>query len=147
VLLFYLALILLSLLLVGGAMLSAFSGVGASDGAAAGTGAVGAMLGMGIVGILLLMTWLLLLIPSIAVGVRRLHDVDRSGWWLMLGYGPWILSILLALAQSADVAAILSIVSNIGFLVLLVFAVMPGTRGPNRFGPDPKGEDLGQVFA
>jgi uncharacterized membrane protein YhaH (DUF805 family) len=150
VVLFYLVLILLGLLLGGGALLSAIAGVNSGDGAAAGAGAMGAMgamLGMGVVGILLVMTWLALLIPSIAVGVRRLHDIDRSGWWLMLGYGPWILSVVLAVAQSPDVAAILGFLSNIGFLVILVFSVMPGTRGPNRFGPDPKGEDLGQVFA
>jgi uncharacterized membrane protein YhaH (DUF805 family) len=34
-----------------------------------------------------------------------------------------------------------------GYIVLLVFGLLPGTRGSNRFGPDPKGEDLDQVFA
>jgi len=147
VLLFYLALVLLMVILMGGAMLGALAGAEAGNGPAAGAGMMGAFLGGGIVGILILMTWLALLIPSIAVGVRRLHDINRSGWWLMLGYGPLILGFPAALAQSEQVASILSIVSNIGFLVLLVFAVLPGTRGPNRFGPDPKGEDLGQVFA
>ena len=47
------------------------------------------------------------IIPSIAVGVRRMHDTDHSGWWLLLP------------------------------LVNLIFAVTPGTSGPNRFGPDP----------
>ena len=55
-----------------------------------------------------------LLVPSIAVGVRRLHDTDRSGWWLLIGLIPLI-----------------------GSFVLLVFMVSSGTRGPNRFGPDP----------
>lgn len=58
--------------------------------------------------------WLGTLIPSIAVGVRRLHDTDRSGWWLLLWFIPFV-----------------------GWIVLLVFLVMGGTRGPNRFGPDP----------
>jgi uncharacterized membrane protein YhaH (DUF805 family) len=53
-------------------------------------------------------------IPYLAVGVRRLHDTDRSGWWLLIGLIPLI-----------------------GGLVLLVFFIMSGTRGANRFGPDP----------
>ena len=56
-----------------------------------------------------------MLLPSIAVAVRRLHDTDRSGWWILLGFIPII-----------------------GGIVLLVFYVLEGTQGPNRFGPDPK---------
>jgi uncharacterized membrane protein YhaH (DUF805 family) len=62
------------------------------------------------------------LVPSIAVAVRRLHDTDRSGWWLLLVFVPFI-----------------------GWLVLLYFYVIEGTKGPNQFGPDPK--DPGQVQA
>ena len=51
---------------------------------------------------------LAVLIPSIAVGVRRMHDTDHSGWWLLVP------------------------------IVNLVFAVSEGTRGDNRFGSDPK---------
>jgi uncharacterized membrane protein YhaH (DUF805 family) len=151
VLLLYLVLALLMIVLVGGPILSALASADAggvdADGAAPGSGMIAAMLGGGIVGIVILLVWLALLIPSIAVGIRRLHDIDRTGWWLMLGYGPYILSVVLVMAQSAELAAMLNLVSMIGFLVLLVFAVMPGTRGPNRFGPDPKGENLGEVFA
>lgn len=60
-------------------------------------------------------TSLALLIPSIAVAIRRLHDTDRSGWWLLLVLIPII-----------------------GWIVLLVFYCTDGTRGTNRFGPDPK---------
>ena len=56
-----------------------------------------------------------LFLPSLAVSVRRLHDSDRSGWWLLLG------------------------LTVIGGLVLLVFYLLDGTAGPNRHGPDPKG--------
>ncbi|MFZ7134870.1 DUF805 domain-containing protein [Avibacterium avium] len=55
------------------------------------------------------------LIPSLAVRVRRLHDTDRSGWWLLIGFIPVI-----------------------GFIVLFIFACLDGTRGRNRFGEDPK---------
>jgi uncharacterized membrane protein YhaH (DUF805 family) len=58
---------------------------------------------------------LAVLIPSIAVGVRRLHDTDRSGWWMLLCFLPLI-----------------------GIVVLLVFFVLDGTPGSNRFGEDPK---------
>lgn len=57
---------------------------------------------------------LAIFIPYLAVAVRRLHDTDRSGWWLLIGLIPFI-----------------------GSLILLIFFVMGGTRGPNRFGPDP----------
>ena len=63
---------------------------------------------------------LAILIPSIAVITRRLHDLDKSGWWQSLHF------VLL-----------------IGSIVLLVWMVKSGTHGPNRFGEDPKqdGED------
>lgn len=53
-------------------------------------------------------------VPALAVAVRRLHDSDRTGWWLLI-----------------------SIVPMIGSLVLFVFMIWAGTRGSNRFGPDP----------
>jgi uncharacterized membrane protein YhaH (DUF805 family) len=56
-----------------------------------------------------------LLIPSISVGVRRLHDIDKSGWMYLLAIVP---------------------IANI---VLLVFLCLDGTQGNNRFGEDPKG--------
>ncbi|WP_176591462.1 DUF805 domain-containing protein [Sphingobium sp. EM0848] len=57
---------------------------------------------------------LAMLIPNLAVSVRRLHDTERSGWWLPIVVFPFI-----------------------GSIVLLIFLIMGGTRGPNRFGPDP----------
>lgn len=58
---------------------------------------------------------LALLLPTLAVGVRRLHDGDHSGWWLFIGLIPLI-----------------------GTIVLLVFLIRDGTPGLNRFGPSPK---------
>lgn len=54
---------------------------------------------------------LAVLLPSIAVAVRRLHDTDRSGWWYLLVFIPIL-----------------------GWLVLLYFFVLKGTEGQNRFG-------------
>ncbi len=56
-----------------------------------------------------------MILPSIAVTVRRLHDTDRSGWWYLLVFLPVI-----------------------GGLVILVFMLLDGTPGSNRFGPNPK---------
>jgi uncharacterized membrane protein YhaH (DUF805 family) len=83
---------------------------------------------------------LALLVPSVAVGARRLHDIDRSGWWLLAAYAPWILSLLLPLAGIVQptLALILLLVAGAGFILLIVFSVLEGTRGPNRYGPDPK---------
>ena len=60
---------------------------------------------------------LAVLLPGISVSVRRLHDIEKSGWWLWIGVVPIV-----------------------GAIVLLVFACLEGTKGPNRFGPDPKAE-------
>ncbi len=54
------------------------------------------------------------LIPIIAVGVRRLHDIDRTGWWLLLSFIPLI-----------------------GWIILIVWFCTRGTAGSNRFGNDP----------
>lgn len=62
--------------------------------------------------------WLAIIVPSIAVTVRRFHDQDKSGWFVLLNFIPYV-----------------------GGLIVLVFMFLEGTRGPNRFGPDPKGGD------
>lgn len=54
------------------------------------------------------------IVPSIAVSIRRLHDVDKSGWWLLIALVPFV-----------------------GGLILLYFTVQRGTVGPNQFGEDP----------
>ena len=58
---------------------------------------------------------LAMLIPSIAVSVRRLHDIDRTGWWVLLPLVPLI-----------------------GWIVLLVFHVQDSTPGTNGYGSNPK---------
>jgi uncharacterized membrane protein YhaH (DUF805 family) len=55
-------------------------------------------------------------IPSIALNFRRLHDIDKSAWWILIGLIPVL-----------------------GVVVLLIFHLMDGTPGPNKYGPDPKG--------
>lgn len=83
-------------------------------------------LGLGLLGIFALG----ILVPSIAVNVRRLHDRDMSGWWYL---GFIVLSNI----------PLLGIVIAVGYLVLMF---LPGTPGPNRFGPDPKDPAQISVF-
>jgi uncharacterized membrane protein YhaH (DUF805 family) len=70
------------------------------------------------VGLLSAIFSLAILIPSISVSVRRLHDIDRTGWWVLI-----------------------SLVPLVGWIVLLVFHVQGGTPGTNRYGPNPKSTD------
>ena len=58
---------------------------------------------------------LAVLIPSIAVCVRRLHDTNRTGWLVLLGLIPIV-----------------------GVIILIVFGIQEGTPGDNQYGPDPK---------
>lgn len=69
---------------------------------------------LGSFGIVNALTSLAILLPSIAVGVRRLHDRDMVGWWYLIVLIPVI-----------------------GVLALLVIFCLKGTEGPNRFGADP----------
>lgn len=99
---------------------------------------------------------LAVIVPSIAVAVRRLHDTDRTGWWVLAPLAPYVLVIISAAMvagspDSAGPAGILALVSMLVVLalaiVLLVFYVLDGTPGANRYGPDPKGREAAQVFA
>ncbi|MGZ8286616.1 MAG: DUF805 domain-containing protein [Allosphingosinicella sp.] len=98
------------------------------------------------------LTALLLLgtfVPSIAVGVRRLHDTNRPGWWIAVAYAPAILMMLLPMLGilNAALIMILSVISLVAMIGLLVLMVLEGNKGPNQYGPDPKGEDLANTFA
>jgi uncharacterized membrane protein YhaH (DUF805 family) len=65
-----------------------------------------------IVGLVSFAWGLATILPSISLAVRRLHDSGKSGWWLLIG------------------------LTGIGLLVLIVFYLLPGTRGENKYGPD-----------
>ncbi|BDR15545.1 aminopeptidase [Vibrio sp. STUT-A11] len=71
-----------------------------------GTALIGAVYGLAV------------LIPSIAVTVRRLHDIGRTGWWALIGLIPIL-----------------------GLIVLIIFAATEGNRGRNEYGSDPKETD------
>ena len=112
--------------------------------------------GMLIVMLLYLLYVLAVFIPSLAVAVRRLHDTNRTGWWVLAPLAPYLLVIvagMLALASPdlAPVAGIIGLVAMVAVfglaITLLVFYFLEGTKGPNKYGPDPKGQDTGEVFA
>lgn len=65
-----------------------------------------------------------LIVPSLAVAFRRLHDINRSAWWLLIALIPVF-----------------------GGIVLFIFNVLDGTPGDNRFGPDPKARALDPLVA
>ena len=124
----------------------------------------------GFAGILLLfaacaVVWLVMLIPSLAVTVRRLHDTNRSGWWFggyflanfaMNGFAGVAMSGLAAGSRTPEqVLAAMGAIYGLAGLGLMVYAIvlfiffcMDGTPGPNRYGPDPKGRTTaGDIFA
>jgi uncharacterized membrane protein YhaH (DUF805 family) len=116
------------------------------------TNLVDRLLGLGAVGIDTFAT-LALLIPNAALWVRRLHDVNRSGWWIWTIITPAGLILQQAWGRENEpvtngimVLAGLLVVAAIWNLVLML---LPGTKGPNNFGPDPKNPDgdLQSVFS
>ena len=111
---------------------------------------------------------LALVLPTLAVTARRLHDTNRTGWWVLAYVVPALtfaaLAIVLAaafglsggdlsFADEAEWEAIAiflgilfvigAIVSLVLGIVLLVFMILPGTQGPNRYGPDPLQQGTG----
>ena len=68
--------------------------------------------------IVLIGWWLVMLVPTLALTVRRFHDQELSGWFLLFYLLPWI-----------------------GGIVIFVFMCLPGTSGGNRYGDDPKAEE------
>jgi len=58
---------------------------------------------------------LAMLLPNLGVAVRRLHDINRSGWWILIAFVPIV-----------------------GAILLIYWYAQPGTAGANQFGPDPK---------
>jgi len=86
-----------------------------------------------------------LFVPSLAVAVRRLHDVNLSGWWMLVP----VLGITLAaiigavlLPMAAGGGAVAAAVVLAVFVGMVVVFARPGTAGPNRFGADPRAGGL-----
>lgn len=69
-----------------------------------------------VVGLVLMVYAFAALVPSLALGVRRLHDTGKSGWYMLMGLIPYV-----------------------GSIILIVFMATDSQNGPNQYGPNPKG--------
>jgi uncharacterized membrane protein YhaH (DUF805 family) len=98
----------------------------------------GAALLIWLIGFILLVagTW-----SGLAVGVKRLHDRDKSGWWILLFWlGPGFLSGSQMVTPDLGGGLILSLAATaIAIWAFVELGCLPGTPGPNRYGPDPLG--------
>ncbi len=87
-----------------------------------------------------------LFLPTIGISVRRLHDTDRTGWWVLLAAVPIVLLGLLtsfamltgAYTMMFFTATLLPILALAAAALLIYWYAQPGTTGQNEFGPDPK---------
>jgi len=98
---------------------------------------------------------LALMLPQLSANVRRLHDTNRSGWWIGGFYlyliGAVVVGVaLIAVSGEGSFSngrviggiAIIGLGTLAYMVLLIVFAVLPGTPGTNRFGPDPKAPNV-----
>ena len=110
---------------------------------------------LGVYGPLTALLWLATIVPGIAVGVRRLHDTNRSGWWMLLMTPYLLVMIFTAMAlrggagglAALGTAGLIGLVGLVCAVVLLVFMVLPGTPGENCYGLNPSGEGDGATVA
>lgn len=82
------------------------------------------------------------MLPNLAVTCRRLHDGNRSGWWMLLplaGAIPFVVFAIIGSRTGTMVAPTVATIAvlAITFVLLLYWLIKRGTVGPNRFGPDP----------
>ncbi|MCG5539346.1 DUF805 domain-containing protein [Halorhodospira sp. 9622] len=101
--------------------------------------------GEAVLWVLLIPFTLFILIPHLAVCVRRLHDLNLSGFWIILFIATPVVvdQVGFYLFPGSDAVPVLSLSISAAWLVV---AALPGTKGENRFGPDPLGEQSGGVF-
>ncbi len=79
------------------------------------TGIIGSVLNTGIFSLLGVLYSLAIIVPSVCLGIRRLHDTGKSGWWYLISLVPFV-----------------------GFIILIVFWVMDSEADRNQYGPNPK---------
>jgi uncharacterized membrane protein YhaH (DUF805 family) len=93
---------------------------------------IGGMIAIGIV-------YLVLLVIGIFVGIKRLHDRDKSGWWLLVFYlVPMVLSGISGILSRNGIGALFALGSlAISIWAFVELGCLRGTVGPNRYGEDP----------
>lgn len=131
-------------------------------------GLSGSIMGVGIFVLLRFAMFCVIVVPDMAVSVRRMHDINRSGWWILFPYAVTLVASIIyltiaggsfiaevqsfvALSQTADpqlfINGLIALMASmlwvfvpalLAKIVTLVFRCTPGTHGPNRFGADPR---------
>lgn len=105
-----------------------------------------------LLGLLVAVALLALVLPSISVLVRRLHDIGKSGWWIVwTTVIPWLIftPFIIAVASAEEAGALQSFIGLIagmglvtllvlaGAVTLFIFTLLKGTAGENKYGSDP----------
>lgn len=100
-----------------------------------GSGVVCSLLPAVVGGSVALIISLLLFPANFGVTVRRFHDRDLSGWWLAFPIGALMLAIATGgVGNTSPTSAIIYFAMSLGYLIILC---LPGTPGPNKYGPSP----------
>ena len=153
-----------------------FSFAGSMSHAGGASAAFGAGMALsGLVSLLKFAVFMGLIIPSIAVAVRRMHDINRTGWWIVLPNTVFVVALVVVLTingadlfqrfkqlggggngdTSAAMAAAFGLLGVLTWVLLptlaakvvtFIFRVTEGTKGTNRYGPDPKGSIATDIF-
>jgi len=104
---------------------------------------------------------LAMLLPTLGISVRRLHDLNKSGWWLAVPFGPALLAFLLVRSATGTIENIGYFASHsspmftlllklalgwlVGYVVLISWLIQPGTNGPNKYGAEPGPVGVGSI--
>ncbi|WP_088043303.1 DUF805 domain-containing protein [Bacillus sp. EAC] len=106
-----------------------------------------------VVNIVAIIYYVLMFIPILSVSIRRLHDIGKNGWWLLISVLPFIWFLPLFLLPVAQVFGInmqyqlvglvgifVSLLTIICFIVMITFFCIDSQNGGNQYGANPKGE-------
>jgi uncharacterized membrane protein YhaH (DUF805 family) len=86
--------------------------------------------------LIVLVVYIPMVVSGFMVGIKRLHDRDKSGWWLLVFYV--LPGVLNAIGETLAAGWIFSLASfAISIWALVELGLLRGTAGPNRYGPDP----------
>jgi uncharacterized membrane protein YhaH (DUF805 family) len=116
---------------------------------------VGALSALPLLSLIIIPVWLALLVATIANGARRLHDREKSAWWLLVfSVLPCLLLIPAELAkfgsdEGFQAFAALFALFGLPFSIwgLVVMGFLKGTPGPNRYGENPLSPKIEEAFA
>jgi len=82
---------------------------------------------------------LAMFVPSLAVAVRRIHDIGRTGWWVLIAFLSYILPLRFFIHPSSAWWALIVLLTLIASIIFIVFMLSDSQVGDNKYGPNPKG--------